>query len=84
MTERSWGPRFESLQEWWVNFLLQGQISLLTLIWVSVPPLCYCSSMLKILVILPKVTLICFFNVLQSAGLMIERSQVQIPAGVVG
>ena len=29
---------FESLQEWWVNFLLQGRLSVLTLISVSIPP----------------------------------------------
>ena len=37
------------------RFFLQGQLSVLTLILVSVPPLCYCSNMLKIPVILPKV-----------------------------
>ena len=43
----SWskGLGFESLQGWWENFLLLGQLSVLTLISVSVPPLCYCSSM---------------------------------------
>ena len=53
----SWlkGSRFESLQDWWGNFLLQGQLPVLTLIFVSVPPLCYRSSTLKIPVILPKV-----------------------------
>ena len=42
----SWskGPGFESWQERWKNFFLQGQLSLLTLISVSVPPLCYRSS----------------------------------------
>ena len=42
----SWskGCRFESLQEQRDNFLLQGQLSVLTLISVSVPPQCYCSS----------------------------------------
>ena len=42
----SWlkGHRFKSLQEQWENFLLQGHLSVLTLISVSVPPLCYCSS----------------------------------------
>ena len=39
----SWlkGPRFEERRE---NCLLQGQLSVLTLISVSVPPPCYCSS----------------------------------------
>ena len=32
------GRRFESLQEGWKNFLLQGQLSVLTLISMSVPP----------------------------------------------
>ena len=43
----SWskGRRFESLQERQENFLLQGQLSVLTLISVSVPPPCYRSSM---------------------------------------
>ena len=43
----SWskGRWFESLQEQHENFLLQGQLSVLTLISVSVPPLCYRSSM---------------------------------------
>ena len=36
--------RSESLQEWRDNFLLQGQLSLLTLILVSVPPACYCQK----------------------------------------
>ena len=42
----SWlkGRGFESLQEQQENFLLQGQLSVLTLISVSVPPLCYRSS----------------------------------------
>ena len=34
----------ERSQEWRENFLLQGQFSVLTLILVSVPSLCYCSS----------------------------------------
>ena len=38
------GPRFESWQEWQETFLLQGQPSVLTLILVSIPPLCYRSS----------------------------------------
>ena len=29
---------------WWENFHLQGQLSMLTLTSVSVPPQCYCSS----------------------------------------
>ena len=43
----SWlkGPGFGSWQEWWENFLLRGQLSVLTLILVSVPPLCYCTCM---------------------------------------
>ena len=40
-------------QERWQNFLLQGQLCVLTLL-VSVPPLCYRSSMKKIPAILPK------------------------------
>ena len=42
----SWlkGPGFKSLQERREKFLLQGQLSVLTLMSVSVPPLCYCSS----------------------------------------
>ena len=42
----SWlkGRGFESLQERRENFLLQGQLSVLTLISVSVPPPCYRSS----------------------------------------
>ena len=42
----SWlkGRGFGSLQERRENFLLQGQLSVLTLISVSVPPLCYCCS----------------------------------------
>ena len=39
------GHRFESLQERRENFLLQGQLSVLTLISVSIPPPCYRSSM---------------------------------------
>ena len=38
------GHGFESWQEQRDNFLLQGQLSVLTLISVSVPPPCYCSS----------------------------------------
>ena len=41
----------ESLLERRENFLLQGRLSVLTLISVSVPPPCYCSSTWKILVI---------------------------------
>ena len=39
----SWlkGRGFESLLERWENFLLQGRLSVLTLISVSVPPPCY-------------------------------------------
>ena len=48
------GRRLKSLQERWENFLLRGQLSVLTLILLSVPPLCYCSSTWKIPVILPK------------------------------
>ena len=53
----SWskGRGFKSLLEWWENFLLQGQLSVLTLISVSVPPPCYRSSTQKSPVILPKV-----------------------------
>ena len=42
----SWlkGPGFKSLQERRENFLLQGRLSVLTLMSVSVPPPCYCSS----------------------------------------
>ena len=42
----SWlkGCGFESLLERWENFLLQGRLSVLTLISVSVPPPCYRSS----------------------------------------
>ena len=42
----SWskGRGFESLLERWENFLLHGQLSVLTLISVSVPPPCYRSS----------------------------------------
>ena len=38
------GRRFESLLEGQENFLLQGRLSVLTLISVSIPPLCYRSS----------------------------------------
>ena len=39
---RDWkGRGFESLQQRWENFPLQGQLSVLTLISVSVPPPCY-------------------------------------------
>ena len=42
----SWskGPGFESRQELREKFLLQGQLSVLTLVSVSVPPPCYRSS----------------------------------------
>ena len=45
-TRDSWlkGRGFESLQERRKNFLLQGPLSVLTLISVSVPPPCYRSS----------------------------------------
>ena len=32
------GPSFESPQEQWENFLLQGQLSVLSLVLVSTPP----------------------------------------------
>ena len=53
----SWlkGCGFKSLQERRENFLLHGQLSVLILISVSVPPPCYRSSTWKIPVILPKV-----------------------------
>ena len=53
----SWtkGRGFESPQERRETFLLHGQLSVLTLISISVPPPCYCSRTYKILVILPKV-----------------------------
>ena len=38
------GCAFKSSQERWENFIPQGQLSVLTLISVSVPPLCYLSS----------------------------------------
>ena len=37
------------------NFLVQGKLSVLAPILVSIPPKCYCSSTYKILVILPEV-----------------------------
>ena len=45
----SWlkGLGFESQQEQWDQKNLQGQLSVLTLILVSVPPLCYYSNMWK-------------------------------------
>ena len=49
------GRGFESLKERRENFPLKGQLSVLTLISVSVPPPCYRRSMLKTLVIPPKV-----------------------------
>ena len=48
------GPGIEP-QERQENFLLQGQLSVLALISVSVPPPCYCSSTWKTPVIPPKV-----------------------------
>ena len=41
------GLGFESWQEWGENFLLQGQLSVLTLISVSVLPPCYCIVYVK-------------------------------------
>ena len=43
-TDSSKGRGFESLQERWENCLLLGQLSVLALISVSVPPPCYRSS----------------------------------------
>ena len=42
----SWlkGHGFELPQLWWENFVVQDKLSVLTLILVSVPPLCYHSS----------------------------------------
>ena len=37
---------------WWENFVLQGQLSVPTLILVSVPPLCYQYYLLKWLLFL--------------------------------
>ena len=53
----SWskGCGFETQQERQKKLFLHGQLSVLTLISVSVSPLCYCSSTQEILVILPKV-----------------------------
>ena len=53
----SWlkGCGFEPLQERWENFLLHGQLCMLTLMLVSIPPTCYGSSTLKTRVSLPKV-----------------------------
>ena len=44
LEHRTRGRGFESLQELRENFLLQGQLSLLSLISVSVPSPCYRSS----------------------------------------
>ena len=44
---------FESPQERRKDFPFRGQLSMLTVIQVSVPPPCYCSIMQKIPVILP-------------------------------
>ena len=41
------GLGFESRQEWRENGFLQGQFSVLTLISVSVPTPCYCSSLAR-------------------------------------
>ena len=38
------GHGFKSQLEWWENFLLQGQLSVLTFISVSIPHLCYHGS----------------------------------------
>ena len=38
------GCRIESWPEQWENFLLQGQLSVLGSISVSIPPQCYCCS----------------------------------------
>ena len=53
----SWlkGRGFKSQQMWPDNLFVRVQLSVLTLILVSVPPLCYRSSMQKIPIILPKV-----------------------------
>ena len=45
---------FKSLQEWGVNFLLLGQLSVLTLILVSIPLTCYCSGTYKVPVVSTK------------------------------
>ena len=44
----SWskGFKFKTLQERWENFLLQGQLSVLTLVSVSVAQWCYCTTIL--------------------------------------
>ena len=49
------GRRFESLLERQENFLLQGQLSVLTLISVSVPPHVTATALKKIPVTLPEV-----------------------------
>ena len=54
-----WGVLVNNTSSWWEgsdeNFLLQGQLSVLTLISLSVSPPFYRSSTLKIPSILPKV-----------------------------
>ena len=56
----SWskGLRYESLQEWWDNCLLQGQLSVLTLVSVSIPHPSYRSGTPQLPVILPKVQVV--------------------------
>ena len=54
------GSQFKSRQERQENFLLQGQLPVLTLLSVSVPPLSYRSSTKKIPVILPKFQVACY------------------------
>ena len=53
----SWlkGHGFKSQQMWPDNLFLHVQLSVPTLILVSIPPLCYRSSMQKIPIVLPKV-----------------------------
>ena len=53
--ERRTVASFESLKERWENFLLQGKLSVLALISVSVPPQCLPQYHVKTRVILPKV-----------------------------
>ena len=49
---QSTGLVIKRLWMWWENFVLQGQLSVLTLILVSVPPLCYQYYWLKWLLFL--------------------------------
>ena len=51
---------FKARQEQQESCLHQGQLSVQTLISVSIPPLCYCCSVQKILVILPEVQMACY------------------------